>query len=75
MPRSKTEIEVDACRGILTATEQHFNALDRWWPRSKRGGNAAKALDRLKEAIKVATTCCDDALIAIKNEQNATSHS
>ena len=65
MPRSKTEVEIDTCRGILTATDQHFDALDRWWPKYKRSGHANDALERLKEAIKVATTCCDDALAAI----------
>ena len=60
--KRKSEIEIESAINILSSCAQHFENLERFWPPSKRGSNAQRCLDQLKEGVKVTRQCCDDAL-------------
>ena len=59
--RPKHEIEIDAASGILAAMGERIDALERYWPPSRRGSNAQRALDAIKNARKAAMQCLKDA--------------
>lgn len=60
MTRPKIEVEMDTCRGILTAMRYQFEIVDRYLPVSKRGSNLGGALMRLQAQVATAILCCDD---------------
>lgn len=59
--RPKHEVEIAQAESILTAMEQRIADLERWWPPSKRGSNAQRALDGIKEGRLAALQCLRDA--------------
>lgn len=63
--RSKAEVEIDTARVILEAMKGAISDLEARWPASKRGSNAQRALDAIKDKRDAAALCIDDALTAI----------
>lgn len=60
--QNKMEIEVAAAINIASAMEQDLNSLEKFWPPSRRGGNAQRMLDSIKERRAVLEQCLRDAL-------------
>lgn len=59
---SKLEIEARTARGIAESMAFTMAAVEGYWPPSKRGSNAQREWDRLKEQLRVLTLCLDDRL-------------
>lgn len=62
MSRRRHEIEIDIASNILRAMGERLVELERWWPPSKRGSNAQRCLDAVKEAREAALQCMRDAV-------------
>lgn len=63
--RSKAEVEIDSARSILEAMKASIADLESRWPASKRGSNAQRALNTIKEQRDAAALCVGDATAAI----------
>lgn len=60
--RSKTEIEIWSALAILKAMEASIEALEQHWPKSKRGSNAQRYLNQIKDKRDAAELCVADAI-------------
>jgi hypothetical protein len=60
--RDKLEMEADAAWRIAEAMAAYFSELEGCWPKSKRGSNAQRCLDRLKEQRDAIALCLLDGL-------------
>lgn len=59
--RPKHEIEVEIASSILKTMGEHIETLERFWPAYRRGSNAQRALNAIKEGREVALQCLKDA--------------
>lgn len=59
--RTKSEIEVETAASILRSMASTIEQMERYWPASKRGSNAGRALEQLKMQRATALQCLLDA--------------
>lgn len=57
--------EIETAKNNLTACEQDFEGLEKWWPKSSRSMSAQGHIDSLKERVKTALQCSSDALALV----------
>lgn len=55
------EVEVGTALTILEGMKQSIDDLEKFWPPSKRGSNAQRMLNELKEKWIAAVLCLKDA--------------
>jgi hypothetical protein len=60
--RDNLEMEADSAWRIAEAMVAYFTELESFWPKSKRGSNAQRCLDRLKEQRDAIAACLLDGL-------------
>lgn len=59
---TQLETECRTALAIVTSMEQSLEQLERFWSPSKRGSNAQKQLDAIKEKRAVMEKCLRDGL-------------
>lgn len=59
--QTKMEMEVGTALGIAQSMMQSIEMLERWYPPSKRGSNAQRALDDIKMKRDIIEQCLLDA--------------
>ena len=64
MMRDRLEMEAESAWRISEAMVQYFSELDSVWPKSKRGSNAQRCLDRLKAQRDAIALCLLDGINA-----------
>jgi len=57
--------EIELTRSIVRNAILDIQTLEGFWPPSKRGSNAQRALDSLKARLETAERCASDALAAL----------
>ena len=60
--RTRMEMETDTALGIVQGLRQSVEELERWWPPSRRGSNAQRILDQIKEKHAAIEKCLLDAM-------------
>ena len=60
--RTRMEMETDTALGIAQGLRQSVEELERWWPPSRRGSNAQRVLDQIKEKHDAIVQCLLDAV-------------
>ena len=55
------EVEVQTALSIARGMKQSIEGLESFWPKSKRGSNAQRFLDEIKEKHAALTLCLEDA--------------
>lgn len=66
--KPKAQVEIETAARIIETAQGDLLTLERWWPASKRGSNAQRALDDLRGRLEVAQTCLADAAKAVEAE-------
>ena len=59
-------VEAETAKAGCELALEEMAALDRWWPKSKRGSNAQCIFDSIAQRIAGARDCLTDGLKAVK---------
>jgi hypothetical protein len=68
MSSNQAEVEIRTVLNILQGAGEDIERMEAYWPASRRGSNAQKMLDSLKNRLDAANLCANDALAALSGE-------